>query len=200
MNNKDPRIARTLREIDNAIIRLLKVSSWQDITIERICREAGINRSTFYKHYTNKADLLESFIERTLTGFNDHVNVKFILASPSRIDDAVYMDLFAETLHYLYENMECCTTLWAADIGRDIFREMTASLEEKMLSCLGADSEGTKRLAYWKLYTRLFASNAMELIRWGFGNSSTVTEKDICSIMARNMRDGLFRAFRGLVG
>lgn len=58
---KDLRVQKTLQSIDDAIIRLLKEKSFESITIKDISDEAMINRGTFYSHYSDKYELIESF-------------------------------------------------------------------------------------------------------------------------------------------
>lgn len=46
--------------IYQAISLLLAEKSWDQISISQICHKAGINRGTFYLHYTDKEDLMET--------------------------------------------------------------------------------------------------------------------------------------------
>ena len=34
------------------------------VTVEEICKEAGVSKMTFYKHFTNKVDLATTFLDR----------------------------------------------------------------------------------------------------------------------------------------
>lgn len=45
--------------MDEALISLLEKKDFAYITVQEICRTAGVNRSTFYLHYENTADLLK---------------------------------------------------------------------------------------------------------------------------------------------
>lgn len=57
MSKNDLRIMKTRKSIRSAFGRLLKEFSIQEITINQICKEAGISRITFYNHYQDKFDL-----------------------------------------------------------------------------------------------------------------------------------------------
>jgi len=54
----------------NQIITTSKKLFWKygikRVTIEEICREAGVSKMTFYKHLNNKNDLVKQIIEHTL--------------------------------------------------------------------------------------------------------------------------------------
>lgn len=69
MNKTDLRIIKTLRQIDTALLENLKEHPFQKITIDMLCKSALINRSTFYKYYEDKYDLLERYVQRVLQDF-----------------------------------------------------------------------------------------------------------------------------------
>jgi AcrR family transcriptional regulator len=62
MARPDPRIYKTLRSIDQALLSLLREHPFQKITIEMICTAAMVNRSTFYKYYADKYALLDNYL------------------------------------------------------------------------------------------------------------------------------------------
>lgn len=56
----DPRVVRTKRKLRDALFQLLKNHLVEDITVTNLCRQANINRRTFYLHYDN---VLQVFTE-----------------------------------------------------------------------------------------------------------------------------------------
>lgn len=54
----DARLRYTLNMIRQSLLSLLKEKSIEKITVREICQLAGINRTTFYRHYENQYDLL----------------------------------------------------------------------------------------------------------------------------------------------
>ncbi|MBI5974295.1 TetR/AcrR family transcriptional regulator [Staphylococcus canis] len=58
MNKRDLRIEKTLSKLMNAFLELLEVELLSKITINNICHLANVHRSTFYKHFKDKFDLL----------------------------------------------------------------------------------------------------------------------------------------------
>jgi len=55
----DPRIRRTRLLLQDALTRLLKRRSFDEISIQDLTEEATLNRATFYAHYPDKYVLLE---------------------------------------------------------------------------------------------------------------------------------------------
>ncbi len=59
MNKNESKYFNTAVKMDKALIDLLEKKDFEYITIKEICASAGVNRSTFYLHYENTADLLK---------------------------------------------------------------------------------------------------------------------------------------------
>ena len=60
MNTKDnQRVRLTKRLFRESLIRLLEKNTIYEITVSQLCAEAEINRSTFYKYYSNVREIYE---------------------------------------------------------------------------------------------------------------------------------------------
>ena len=69
MNKKiDRRIVRSKRLLKYSLISLLNEKNFNDITITDIVNKSDLNRSTFYAHFRDKEELLDSIINELLTG------------------------------------------------------------------------------------------------------------------------------------
>src|SRR5712671_4019013 len=53
----DRRVIRTRGVLQHALTSLIQKKGYEAITIQNICDEANVGRSTFYAHYTSKDDL-----------------------------------------------------------------------------------------------------------------------------------------------
>src|SRR4030088_1492937 len=53
----DRRISRSRATLQHALTSLILKKGYEAITIQDICDEADVGRSTFYAHYTSKDDL-----------------------------------------------------------------------------------------------------------------------------------------------
>ncbi|GEP18935.1 TetR/AcrR family transcriptional regulator [Pediococcus argentinicus] len=58
-------LKRTQRDLVEAMVNLLRKEPFEKITIDDVCDEALVHRSTFYRYYHNKYELLESMLEYT---------------------------------------------------------------------------------------------------------------------------------------
>ena len=67
----DRRVARTRKTLQQALMRLMLEKGYDAVTVEDICIEADVGRSTFYAHFTGKEDLKRS-------GLDDHLRKMLI--------------------------------------------------------------------------------------------------------------------------
>lgn len=63
MNKSESKYFHTAERMDEALLSLLLEKDFEYITVKDICTQAGVNRSTFYLHYENTADLLVEAVE-----------------------------------------------------------------------------------------------------------------------------------------
>ena len=62
INLDDPRVKRTRQLLQQAFMSLMMEGRFRDITVQEIADRATVNRATFYAHFEDKFDLLDSAI------------------------------------------------------------------------------------------------------------------------------------------
>lgn len=85
---RDNRRANTKKAIQEAMVALLKIESFDDITTIKIAKEAGISRSSFYTHYKDKFELIDS-CQQTL--FNQ---VEYIFEKHEGNKEQAFLEIF----------------------------------------------------------------------------------------------------------
>ena len=75
LNKAESKYFNTALRFDKALLSLLEKKPFGYITISEICEEAGVNRSTFYLHYENTADLLKEATAYVLDDFASYFSV-----------------------------------------------------------------------------------------------------------------------------
>jgi len=63
----DRRTLYTQNVIKEAFLQVKQMKSYNAITVAELCREAEISRGTFYRHYSNIAEVLDELIEEMLS-------------------------------------------------------------------------------------------------------------------------------------
>lgn len=87
----DRRILRTKRALWGAMMELLHDQNWDEINIQMICARADVARSSFYKHFGNKAALLDFGFEGTQRDIEE-----LIVAKSERGSAFVTLDWFVD--------------------------------------------------------------------------------------------------------
>lgn len=193
MPSTDLRVVKTLKQIDGALLSCLAEAPFEKITVDQLCRAALINRSTFYKYYTSKYDLMDRYLNRVLEGFRRQVDVAFVNASPDTIQSLLYQKNFENTLTFLHKHKEEYTLLWSIPRQENVFSRMVGAVHDAILEKLPARQAPDP---YADLYARLFATDMMTLVRWWFRYEGTITARDVQDVMHKNMKQGMFRTFR----
>jgi AcrR family transcriptional regulator len=71
LENKDLRVRRTRKLIQQALMELTVEKGFSTITVQDIADRAMANRSTFYRHYLDKYDLLDKYMDEVYE-LSDH--------------------------------------------------------------------------------------------------------------------------------
>ncbi|SFD39232.1 TetR/AcrR family transcriptional regulator [Clostridium uliginosum] len=120
MKQNDLRVIKTKKNIEASFIYLLRQKDFSKITVQDILDRALINRSTFYKHYTDKYQLAETLCNEVFdllkTGVKkrfNYVNVEDVLMvikplyqilSSKREEILALFTINTDTIH-LYDDM-----------------------------------------------------------------------------------------------
>lgn len=62
-HKENQRIVLTRRLLQEGLLRLLAHEKLENISVTALCKESGINRATFYNHYSSPSQLLEEMEE-----------------------------------------------------------------------------------------------------------------------------------------
>ena len=108
------RVSRLL--IRRAFMDLLKRKPIQNITVKELCDTAGINRSTFYAHYTDVGDLLRRIEEEMMAELEQAMAP--LLADQEKPFNPV--EISTEIFRCLKENSDLCTVT-LSDYGDKAF-------------------------------------------------------------------------------
>lgn len=93
-------------EFATALQNLLRIFPIEKITIDQICKEAGIHRSTFYRYFQDKYDLLEYAFDQFLIANIDQNHVIESLITLIAEDKVLFRNVSINNNNFsLYEIM-----------------------------------------------------------------------------------------------
>ncbi|VHG77378.1 bacterial regulatory s, tetR family protein [Streptococcus pyogenes] len=97
------RHTETKAYVKTALTTLLTEQSFETLTVSDLTKKAGINRGTFYLHYTDKFDMMNHFKNDTLDDLYRLLNQAEIYTDARQV--------LNQTLSYLIEHREFITAL-----------------------------------------------------------------------------------------
>lgn len=121
----------TKQQIKNVFTKLLKEKGMDSLTISDIARDANINRGTFYLHYLDKYDLMESLENNAI----EELTKILLKDNPNEINDPIEIipyNAILNALYYVKSDFEFFEALTGTG-GDPMFVERFKSILEKLI-------------------------------------------------------------------
>lgn len=132
----DRRIEKTKQSLEHALFFLCTQKELQDITVSELCKQAGVNRTTFYKYYSVPEDVMQQRLDRLLEDqimqFTDRRNTE----DPNSFQQAI-----TKTLAMIKEEQEAYTMFISINT-------LQASMLKKFIQVLRPEEEDTHRIYF----------------------------------------------------
>ena len=81
MNSIDKRVLATKTTLQKAILSIMQKKHIDKVTVMELCKEAGVNRGTFYQHYNTPNDVLmeieQQFVDQMRTNLVTYMDVGY---------------------------------------------------------------------------------------------------------------------------
>ena len=185
----DQRANRMKTLIINTFFDCLEELDFTQITIGKISDQAMINRSTFYRYFSDKYILRDTIVDDIVKDFADHMEVDFLHMDIKNKDHTKTLEY---GLSHLCTKKRELELLWnQPTLGRNGCDEMIdagASKVENEIKNHKTISPEKKALADW--YAKLLVNNYLVTVRWWFSHSDTVSASQITEMMERHMISG----------
>lgn len=106
-NPEDRRARRTRKLLKESLLELMKEKSFSSISIRDVTDRADMNRTTFYLHYTDTAQLLQSVVEDLLEDAQELIDTHI----QETVTDGTVRPVFEPILDFVVEHQTVCTIL-----------------------------------------------------------------------------------------
>lgn len=139
---QDARVRYTQKVLKEALLQLLEQKPVNRITVKEVCERAGLNRATFYTHYADCFDLLESIEQDLLQDFEASL----------RFADSFDMNKLIASIYQMIDRNEAiCRVL--------IFEKRDAALLHRMIELAHEPS-----MAYWRAALKRAEESELEML------------------------------------
>jgi len=102
LKTKDLRVVKTKKAIYQALTHILKNKSLTDINVSELCRQAGVNRGTFYFHYEEVGDVFKEFFEEVILDLQESYKEPYKYISALQLKSSVYKNLDPKTVRIFH--------------------------------------------------------------------------------------------------
>ena len=161
----DRRIQRTRQLLQDALTALILEKGYDKITVQNIVDQANVGRSTFYAHYLDKDDLMESNATDLMEELEQHI-------SPSNEGDA--QDVMIPSL-VLFQHTQQQHHVYKAMLGGRGIEIMVKAIRDGLTAYARAHLEqeerAGKRLGVpMEILTTHLAGSLLTLLTWWLDN------------------------------
>lgn len=118
--SEDLRVQKTIANIDGTFCRLLMERDYERLSVSDICREAKIQRKTFYTYYPSVDALLREKLDVMSRGYAERIRRYSVPEHIAEITREFY--LYSAEQGELYEKIVCSSAY--RDIGSGLLREL----------------------------------------------------------------------------
>ena len=129
---EDRRSLRSRRLLWEALLAMLQTEDWAEITVQKICDQADVARSTFYAHYQTKQDLLDAGFALGLQEINRQIAA--LPATPDRLHSLDWLVAHMSNSQGFQRRLQGSSAGFAIMLR---FRAMTSDLMRRDLQRLG---------------------------------------------------------------
>jgi AcrR family transcriptional regulator len=177
----DRRVQRTRGLLHEALASLIHEKPYDGIVVKEILARANVGRSTFYAHFRDKEDLLESSIRDVLD------EGKALSASAGK----KFEDQFLERTLHLFEHVERhrvatkgpSAARRQALVHEHLREELVRSMTEDLESGPAAQREG-QRIVPHVLIAQFVASTFLVVLHWWFESNPSLSAREANDLFA----------------
>jgi len=173
VSESDPRSIRTRNLLRAALIRLAAEKVYDSLSIKDVTKEAGINRTTFYLHYSGLHELLDDCAHML---FEQMYTEIYANKTDPQENNSVSLVPFVQSVFQHLERYESFYRAMLGKFGDPLFRE----LFQELLSELIFEPMTTQKIDYpsnprLEMNLRFFCSGFTGIAVWWLENNKPIS-------------------------
>jgi AcrR family transcriptional regulator len=173
---EDMRLRRTYKLLVGALWGLLEEKSFDEIHVNEICERAMVHRTTFYKHFEDKNQLLTFCIQQIQEDFIE----KYLLNKSFENPKQYYMSVLRYVLSFLLENRKRVLLVTDERGGDSVSKMLHAWVVQRVIDdMIEYEKKGIQYRVPIPVIAEYHVGAMMALARWWLLNDSPVSTDDI---------------------
>ena len=184
---EDLRVIKTKDNIKNSMLHLLKKYEFKDITMSMLVDECRINKTTFYRHYSDKYDLIEKISK-------DYISL-FSKAS-SNFENGINEHNIDCLIQFFDNNKDELLILESKILPINIFEDMHTIMTLDLCTYFKKSINQDDLI---KLYASLISNNILTTIKWYHKNFLNFERNQIIQIVLQTVETGLKQSITAIM-
>ena len=173
----DLRIRRTYKLLSESLLDLLSENKFEDISVTDICEKAMIHRTTFYKHFEDKYQLLKFCVKEFQINFSKENNFDYKF---NNLTD-YYINTMKNILEFITSPKNKSQFVALLKNNRNsiqtIFHETI--VEDVILKLEDVKKTGYEFSVPIPMIAEFYAGAIISVIRWWFESDMTISVEDL---------------------
>ncbi len=181
----DPRIVRTRNLLGNALMKLVAEKSFATLTIQDVTRMAGINRTTFYLHYSGLHELLEDCARSLFGQMRNEIYANKILKAQQ---ESASLAPFVESVFHHLESHEKFYRVMLGKQGDPLFRTLFQDLlSELIFEPITNERPGENPNYQMDMVLRFFSAGFTGIAAWWLEAGKPITAEQAAQQVTRDI-------------
>ena len=180
----DRRIKYTKHALQEALIELLEHHSIAKISVAMLCKEADVNRSTFYAHYESVPQMLEQIQNDTMENLQNYIS-----SHSAPYDEFDLEQTMLQILTYVSQNHRLFKALLGKNGNWDIKSGMIKLLNTDLMDIISPELLQDHALFSYVIEFSVNGSTSV-IVRWietGMKESPSHMAKTITYLLMKNV-------------
>lgn len=193
--SEDLRVVKTKDNICQRFTELLEKYQFHEITVKMLIEKCRINRSTFYRNYEDKFDLLGKISHDILNEYTSALNPEFIHIDVN--DKEKLKPFFKPLIKFFNNHRRLLNAMWQKSLPVHIFDDMHFIYSEKILNEMTVKyrikEDGIKLASY---FSKVIASNILTAIKWWHDENPKLSENELLAIISISVTEGVLPSLK----
>lgn len=178
----DLRIQKTYLSLHNAFTELLSNNYFEDITVNELCDAAMIRRTTFYKHFSDKYDYFEFYLNELMETQSKTVSLDTLYHNPIEFAEK---RLF-EHLTFMREHRQLIQHFKNSKLTSFFAQCIEKQLKEELYT-LFIQYEKLTPSPQLDFVTSIYAGALLSVVTWWIENPDVLSDKDIAELLVKSL-------------
>ena len=191
----DLRVQKTKENIQFHFLRLLECYDFKDITIKLLISECKINRSTFYRNYIDKYDLLNDITKELLRQFQKAIKEHPLFPHVKNKPD--FHSYLEPMIDYFERHEKILILLHKSTLPINIFDDMlliySQFLSSEIIAYYQVSKTQTKLAEY---FSHIIAFNILTTMKWWHLENSKISKEELLNMMITTINSGVLSSLQ----